>query len=141
MVKLEKFTVKHTALGVVNQPCGHFTGQRVVNGTMTAYLKTGGADDTAELMKDLLEYSNAATGSDPTDFDLTINVGGPAAATPWNAPIVSFNMPGTHLVIPQINIEDVVSIEIPFNALPYTGTAPDPEATNELTVAYYADET
>lgn len=129
------------ALGVVNQPCGHFTGQRVVNGTMTAYLKTGGADDTAELMKDLLEYSNAATGSDPTDFDLTINVGGPAPATPWNAPIVSFNMPGTHLVIPQINIEDVVSIEIPFNALPYTGTAPDPEATNELTVAYYADET
>lgn len=125
------------ALGVVNQPCGHFTGQRVISGEMTAYLKTGGANDTAELLKDLLAYANSGV-ADPTDFDLTINVGGPTPASPWSNPTVVFNMPGTHLVIPQINIEDVVSVTIPFNALPYTGTAPDPEATNELTVAYYA---
>lgn len=129
------------ALGVVNRPCGHFTGQRVISGEMTAYLKTGGADDTAELLNDLLTYSQEASSADPTDFDLTINVGGATPGTPFDRPVVQFNMPGTHLVIPQINIEDVVSVSIPFNALPYTGAAPDPEATNELTVAYYADET
>jgi hypothetical protein len=129
------------ALGVVNNPCGHFTGQRVISGNMTAYLKTGGADDTAELLNDIITHSNSAAGADPTDFDLTINVGGVAPASPYNTPIVQLNMPGTHLVIPVINIEDVVSVDIAFNALPYTGTAPDPEANNELTVAYFANET
>lgn len=129
------------ALGVVNNPCGHFTGQRVISGNMTAYLKTGGANDTADLMNDIITYSNSSAGSDPTDFELTINVGGIAAASPFDKPIVQLLMPGTHLIIPVINIEDVVSVDIAFNALPYTGANPDPEATNELTVAYFADET
>jgi len=128
------------ALGVVNNPCGHFTGQRVISGNMTAYLKTGGANDTADLLNDIITHSNSASGADPTDFELTINVGGSAPASPYDTPIVQFTMPGAHLVIPTINIEDVVSVDIPFNALPYTGTAPDPAAANELTVAYYADE-
>lgn len=129
------------ALGVVNNPCGHFTGQRVVNGNMTAYLKTGGTNDTGDLWNDLITYSNAAGGADPTRFALDINVGGSAASSPYDTPIVTFTLANAHLVIPQINIEDVVSIDIPFNGLPYTGTAPDPDANNELTVAYYADET
>ena len=128
------------ALGVVNNPCGHFTGQRVISGNMTAYLKTGGTNDTADLLNDILTHSNSAAGADPTDFELTINVGGIAPASPYNTPVVQLLMAGAHLVIPTINIEDVVSVDIPFNALPYNGTAPDPEATNELTVAYYADE-
>jgi hypothetical protein len=40
-----------------------------------------------------------------------------------------------------INIEDVVSVDIGFNALPYSGTDPDPAANNELVVTYFADET
>jgi hypothetical protein len=129
------------ALGVVNNPCGHFTGQRVINGEMTAYLKTGGTTDTAALLNDIITHSNDATsGADPTDFELTINVGGPAPASPYDEPIVQFTMPGAHLIIPVINVEDVVSVNIGFSALPYTGTAPDPEATNELTVDYFADE-
>jgi hypothetical protein len=129
------------ALGVVNNPCGHFTGQRVVSGNMTAYLKTGGTNDTGDLLNDVLTYSNGAGGSDPTKFALTINVGGVAPASPYDTPVIQFSMTGAHVVIPTINIEDVVSLDIPFNALPYTGSAADPEATNELTVAYYADET
>ena len=129
------------ALGVVNNPCGHFTGQRVVSGNMTAYLKSGtGGNDTATLLNDILTHSNSPAGADPTDFELTINVGGIAPASPYNRPLLQLLMADAHLVIPTINIEDVVSVDIPFNALPYTGTAPDPEATNELTVAYYADE-
>jgi hypothetical protein len=130
------------ALGVVNSPCGHFTGQRVISGNMTAYLKSGtGGNDTATLLNDVLTHSNSAAGADPTDFELTINVGGSAPASPYDTPVVQLTMPGAHLVIPTISIEDVVSVDIPFNALPYTGTAPDPEATNELTVDYYANET
>ena len=129
------------ALGVVNNPCGHFTGQRIVNGNMTAYLKTGGTNDTGDLLNDIITYSNGASGADPTNFDLTINVGGPAATSPYDTPIVSFAMTGAHLVIPVINIEDVVAVDIGFVGLPYTGSNPDPEATNELTVAYYANET
>lgn len=129
------------ALGVVNQPCGHFTGQRTVNGNMTAYLKTGGANDTGDLLADVLTYSNGAGGSDPTQFDLTINVGGAAPASPYNRPVVSFNLPTAHVVIPTINIEDVVSVDIPFIGLPTTAGAADPDATNEVAIAYYADET
>lgn len=128
------------ALGVVNNPCGHFTGQRVISGNMTAYLKTGGVNDTADLLTDITTHSNSTAGADPTDFELTINVGGIAPASPFNTPVVAFLMAGTHLVIPTINIEDVVSVDIAFNALPYTGTAPDPAANNELTVAYHANE-
>jgi hypothetical protein len=129
------------ALGVVNNPCGHFTGQRTVSGNMTAYLKTGGTNDTGDLLNDLLTYSNDPAGSDPTQFALDINVGGPAAVSPYDTPIVSFTMVTAHLVIPTINIEDVVSVDIPFTGLPTTAGAPDPDAFNELTVAYYADET
>lgn len=129
------------ALGVVNTPCGHFTGQRVISGNMLAYLKTGGTDDTAKLLSDIIAHSNSTDGADPTDFELTINVGGAAAASPFNNLIVQFTMLGTHLIIPIINIEDVLTVDIGFNALPYTGTDPDPVATNELTVAYFADET
>lgn len=128
-------------LGVVNNPCGHFTGQRSVSGNMTAYLKTGGTNDTGDLLNDLLTYSNSASGSDPTRFNLTINMGGAAAQAPWDRPVVSFNMINAHLIIPVINTDNVVGVDIGFNGLPYTGTNPDPSATNELTVAYYADET
>ena len=129
------------SLGVVNNPCGHFTGQRTVSGNMTAYLKTGGTNDTGDLVNDVLAYSLGAGGSDPTQFDLTINMGGAAAEAPWDRPVVSFNLPTAHVVIPTINIEDVVSIDIPFIGLPTTAGAPDPTAFNEVTVAYYADET
>lgn len=130
------------ALGVVNNPCGHFTGQRVVSGEMTAYLKTGSSGDTADLLNDVLAHSNSTSGADPTDFDLTINIGGSAASSPFDEPIVSLVMVAAHVVIPTINIEDVVSVAIPFNALPTDGSGdPDPTAFNELTVAYYADET
>lgn len=129
------------ALGVVNTPCGHFTGQRTINGNMTAYLKTGGANDTADLLNDLLTYSLGAGGADPTQFDLDIYVGGVAPASPFDTPVVHLNMVTAHLVIPTINIEDVVAVDIPFSGLPTTVGAPDPEAFNELTVSYYADET
>lgn len=127
-------------LGKVNRPCGHFTGQRVVSGNMTAYLKSGGVGDTADLLNKIIAHSDSAAGADPTNFDLAITVGGAVAASPYIRNLVAFTMAGCHLVIPVINTEDVVAVDIAFNALPYTGADPDPEATNELTVAYFANE-
>lgn len=129
------------ALGVVNQPCGHFTGQLAVSGNMTAYLKTGNLE-TAQLLDDLLTYSTGASASaDPTKFALTINIGGPAPASPYSNPIVQVNVPNAHLVIPTINIEDVVSVDIPFTALPYDSSGvPAPEAGTQIDLAYYAVE-
>lgn len=134
------------ALGVVNQPCGHFTGQLQISGNMTAYLKSGAAGDTAELLDDLLAYSTGANASaDPTRFALDIYIGGNGTtdiSSPFEKPIVQLSMPAAHLVIPTINIEDVVSVDIPFTALAYEtdGVTPDPNAGNEMTVAYFAAE-
>jgi hypothetical protein len=129
------------ALGVVNQPCGHFTGQLAISGNMTAYLKTGSLE-TAQLLDDLLTYSTGASASaDPTKFALTINIGGGTPGSPWSAPIVQVNMPTAHLVIPTINIEDVVSVDIPFTALPYDSSgAPAPQLGNQIDLAYYVVE-
>jgi len=129
------------ALGVVNNPCGHFTGQRAIGGTMTAYLKTGASGDTADLINDVTAHSNSTNGADPTRFILKIYVGGVQAVSPYDTPILELSMLKAHVIIPTINIEDVVSVEIPFTALPYTGSDPDPAANNEMTAAYYADET
>lgn len=132
------------ALGVVNQPCGHFTGQLQISGNMTAYLKSGDTGDTADLLDDLLTYSTGANATaDPTRFALDIYIGGAVPASPFNVPVVQLSLPAAHLVIPTINIEDVVSVDIPFTGLAYQtdGTTPDPTAGNEITVSYYSDDT
>lgn len=128
------------SLGVVNQPCGHFTGQLTVSGNMTAYLKSN-TGQTADLMANLLAYANSGVAT-PTDFDLTLYIGGAPSAigTPWATPVIQMTMAHTHIVIPQINIEDVVAVDIPFNALGDTAGTVDPEATNQLVVNYYADQ-
>ena len=63
------------------------------------------------------------------------------ATSPFNVPGVHINMPTAHLVIPTINIEDVVSVDIPFTGLAYdTAGVPDPNLGNEITLNYYAAE-
>lgn len=123
------------ALGVVNQPCAHFTGARQISGNITAYLRSG-ATNTAGLMNDLLSYVNQSA---PQTFDFNMYVGG----TSVQRPVIHLDMPYTHLVIPTINIEDVVSVDIGFSALPYdTGASQHSlSETNEITITYYPDET
>jgi len=117
------------ALGVVNRPCGHFTGARTISGNMTAYLNNA-TNGTADLMTDLLTYANTGNAN-PTEFSLVIDVGGAAV------PYIEFDMPTTHITIPSINIEDVVAVDIPFTALPHNGTDYDLASNNELVVTYY----
>jgi hypothetical protein len=118
-------------LGVVNVPITYFAGTRAVSGTLTAYLRTGGTNDSGDLLKDLLagSLSNIEPG-----FSITVAIGGST-----NANRVEISMPAAVLQIPTVNAEQVVSTTINFTAQgKATGTAYDIEAANEATITYYA---
>jgi hypothetical protein len=108
-------------LGKVNVPIGSFTGTRSITGSVTAYLNTG-STNTAGLLTDLA----AATDTVTHEFEMKLSMGGGA-----NTPRVDFIMNHAHLVIPSINVEDVLSTEISF-----TGLAEEIDAADELVVRY-----
>ncbi len=124
-------------IGTLNIPIGYYTGARSISGSMNAYLRTGsvgGNPQTATLLKDLLTASAKATD---TKFALGFQIGGSTAATR-----VELDMPGAMIGIPSVDIADVVSTTITFNAQG-TNTANttgqfDIENTNDLTVRYYS---
>ena len=112
-------------LGVVNEPIGHFTGGRDINGSVTAYLRSGsGSSGTAQLIADLLNNTDEIT----TSFDMDMYLGGQG-----NTPNVQLDIPTAHLSIPTRDTEDVMSTTINFSALP-TGL----DQTDEMTVVYTA---
>ena len=112
-------------LGAVNSPIGHVTGNRTIGGSFTCYLSntsTAGAD----LFEDLATSTSVITN----DFNLVFDIGGAAAATPV-APHLQITLPTCHLEIPSHSIEDVISLETNFHALPGSITAAD-----EATIVY-----
>ena len=117
------------SLGVLNTPIEHFTGTRAVSGSMSVYLKTGATDSgTADLFKKISEDFTTIT----QNFRAVFHVGGPAPVR------IDFEIPHCHLVVPVIDIQDVISLNIDFNGLPHDGTNYDLEQTNELIVNYIA---
>jgi len=113
-------------LGVVNKPIGHFTGTRAITCTFSCYLDTA-TNKSMSLLSDMLTDVNSATPDVTNAFNLQLNMGG------TTAPYVGFEMPRAHIVIPQIESEDVISTTIEATALG-TGLT----TTDELTVSYYA---
>ena len=112
-------------LGVVNQPIGHVTGTRSVSGNFTCYLNAE-TDSSADLFEDIIE----ATDDIVNAFDLTFNIGG--ASTPK----VTIEMPNCHLEVPSHSIDDIISIETNFHALP-ASIDPDSTADNyEAKITY-----
>ena len=111
-------------LGSVNIPIGHVTGTRSVSGSMTCYfsLDTATTDNSSDLWADLKGITSVITN----DFGLTFSIGG-ATGTPR----LVVAMPSCHIDIPTHSIEDVISLETSFNALPSTI-----DATNEATLTY-----
>jgi hypothetical protein len=123
-------------LGVVNRSIGYFTGTRSISGSLNAYLKTGAANESGKLLSDIL--AGLVTTSE-TKFKLQIEVGGAS-----NATRVELLMNAAQLGVPTIDIQDVVSTAITFNAQGYSavGLAADPGSyeiskTNNLVVTYY----
>ncbi len=107
-------------LGVVNQPIGHVTGTRSVSGSFTCYLNAE-TDSSADLFERIIEDSDTITNN----FDLTFKVGGSSA------PRIQLAMSDCHLEVPTHSIEDVISLETSFHALPSTI-----EGTDELAIKY-----
>lgn len=95
-------------LGKVNVPLGHVTGTRAVGGSISCYLNnaTGGS---ADLFESLIE----ATGKTVNSFNFVFTIGGAAAG-----PRLVVTMPRCHLEIPTHSIDDAISVETEFHALP-----------------------
>lgn len=108
-------------LGVVNQPLGHVTGTRSVSGSFTCYLNAD-TNSSADLFNNIISGTTTITN----DFALTFNVGG-ATGTPR----IELAMSNCHLEVPSHSIEDVISLETNFHALPSTISG-----TDELTILY-----
>ena len=109
-------------IGEVNQPIGHVTGTRTIGGNFTCYLSNSAAG-SSDLFEDLVTSTTTTTN----DFDLTFHIGGTPAGT-TAGPHMSINLPACHLEIPSHSIDDVISIETTFSALPTDITSAD-EAT------------
>jgi len=105
-------------LGIVNQPLGHITGTRNIGGNFTCYLDNVGSG-SAELFEDIIESTSDISNSCSVTFDI-------GAST---APYTKIVMPTAHLEVPTITIEDVISLETNFHALPSAIST-----TDEITV-------
>ena len=105
-------------LGVVNQPLGHVTGSKSIGGNFTCYLDSDSGNPSAELYEDLVE----ATSDIQNSFSLTFDIGG------GTAPYCKIEMPTCHLEVPTHSIEEVISMETNFHALPTNF-----DNTNEIT--------
>ena len=104
-------------LGIVNQPLGHVTGTRSVTGSFTCYLNTPSSGaSSADLFEDIIESTEVITNS----FDLTFTIGGTG-----NTPRVVANLNSCHLEVPTHSIDDIISLETTFHALPTSIDAVD----------------
>lgn len=110
-------------LGVINQPIGHVTGTRNIGGSFTCYLSNSTAA-SADLFEDLIESTSVVTN----DFNLVFDIGG------TSSPTVKVTVPQAHLEIPTHSIEDVISMEVNFHALPSTVAN-----TDEVSIIYKGD--
>ena len=110
-------------IGTVNVPIGHVTGTRSVSGSFTCYLTedTGTTNASRDFFEDLRAITNVVTNS----FALVFKVGGASGTG------LELNMATSHVEIPTHSIEDVISLETNFQALPSTI-----DGTNELALTY-----
>ena len=110
-------------LGIVNVPIGHVTGTRSVSGSFTCYLTkdTAASNASKDFFEDLRGITNVVTNS----FGLVFKIGGASGTG------LELNMATSHVEIPTHSIEDVISLETNFQALPSTI-----DGTDELALTY-----
>ena len=114
-------------IGSVNSPIGHVTGARSISGSFTCYL----AFDTTDNDGTSTDFFNDMTATTAktkvvNSFATKFSVGGTSAA-----PRLELDFPTAHFEIPSHSIEDVISVETTFQALPSTI-----DNTNEATLKY-----
>jgi len=89
----------------VNNPFTHFLGTLGVSGNITAYVEKG-ANKSSDLFRDLSTSPNRTQ-----NVNLAITIGSSSSEN------VKFNIENAHLELPTTNIEDVISVDIPFVGL------------------------
>ena len=99
-------------VGIVNQPLGHVTGTRSIGGNFTCYLDNDG-NATAGTSADLFEDIHEARTKITNVFELTFGIGGNV-----NTPRCNVELRQCHLELPTHSLDDVVSLEVNFHALP-----------------------
>ena len=114
-------------IGLVNVPIGHVTGTRSVTGSFTCYLSVNSAarDGSGDKSRDLFEDLRALTTTVTNNVALTFSIGGASGKR------LEIVCPTAHLEIPTHSIEDVISLETSFQALPATI-----DSTNEVSFTY-----
>ena len=114
-------------IGLVNVPIGHVTGTRSVTGSFTCYLSVNSAarDGTGDKSRDLFEDLRALTTVVTNNVAMTFSIGGATGKR------LEISCPTAHLEIPTHSIEDVISLETSFQALPATI-----DSTNEVSFTY-----
>lgn len=107
-------------LGAINKPLEHVTGTRTATGNATCYLTLDDADNTAgtsrQFYNDLV--SDGAMSKVVNKFKVTMHIGGSAATGNATDPALKIIFPTAHIEVPTHSVEDVISMETNFNALP-----------------------
>ena len=112
-------------LGIVNIPIGHVTGGRAVSGSFTCYLTRDTSTFDSNKSRDLFEDLRSLTTVVTNSFALVFSIGGGTGNR------LEVNCATAHLEIPTHSIEDVISLETNFMALPQTI-----DDTDEIVLTY-----
>lgn len=122
-------------LGAINKPLEHVTGTRTSTGNATCYLTLNDTDlssgTSRQFFNDLV--STGAMSKVVNKFKVTMHIGGATATGNSTDPALKIEFPTAHIEVPSHQVEDVISMETNFQALPTDfGTA------NEITaITYY----
>jgi len=128
-------------LGAINKPLEHVTGSRNSGGTATCYLALEDGDLTngtsRQFFNDLT--SIGAMGKVVNKFKVDMHIGGSAATANAIDPALLIKFPTAHIEVPSHNIDDVISLETTFSALPTDfGTANEVEEVRYFAVGDYS---
>lgn len=115
-------------LGKVNIPFAHVTGTRSVSGSVTCYLGLNDTTFDSNKSRDLFDDMRNATSVVTQSFDIKVRIGGNTA----NTNRLHIDMPTCHIEIPTHSVEDVISLETNFQALPSTISG-----TDDATIEYH----
>ena len=128
-------------LGAINKPLEHVTGNRAATRNATCYLTLEDADLTSGTSRQFFNnlVSTGAMSKVVNKFIVTMHIGGATATGNNTDPALKIAFPTAHIEVPTHSIEDVISIETNFTALPTDfGTANEISAITYFPVDDYA---
>jgi hypothetical protein len=107
-------------LGAINKPLEHVTGTRTATGNATCYITLEDTDTSngtsRQFFNDLVGTS--AMAKVVNKFKVTMHIGGSAATGNATDPALKVIFPTAHIEVPTHSVEDVISLETNFTALP-----------------------